>query len=263
MSFLLTLFMHKYCVLFQTINDDDIFIFEIHFGGRFKNLNGLVNVNGDIIVHDKPFDSDCLSIFELESILGKYEYQRGDLIYYKLTDMSLDNGLVQVKTNNDVLNMVDCHKKEKVVVLYTVSAVDDYIPLNSTLPEVLVAEKSKGKGKETETSNKRSKLPIIGGENKNRCIKITDRQPSVKGKEKEVANRSKGKRKEKMFEVSFEKEYDADDDVDCGDFDNDNEVGLEVEDEDFELDLGMAYLVVIRTYLILLLLPIAKEWQVN
>ena len=179
--------------------------------------------------------------------------------------MSLDNGLVQVKTDNDVLNMVDCHKKKKVVVLYTVSAVDDYIPLNSTLPEVLVADKSKGKGKETETSNKRSKLPIIGGENKNRCIKITDRQPSVKGKEKEVANRSKGKRKEKMFEVSFEKEYDADDDVDCGDFDNDNEVGLEVEDEDedFELDLGMAYLVVKRTYLIQLLLPIAKEWQVN
>jgi hypothetical protein len=56
-------------------------------------------------------------------------------------------------------------------------------------------------------------LPIIGGKNKNRDIKITDRQPPVKGKEKEVANRSKGKGKEKMFEVSVEKEYDADDDV--------------------------------------------------
>uniref|UniRef100_A0A2N9H1Q0 MULE transposase domain-containing protein n=1 Tax=Fagus sylvatica TaxID=28930 RepID=A0A2N9H1Q0_FAGSY len=100
-----------------------------------------------------------------------------------------------------------------------------------------MADKSKGKGKETGTSNKRSKLPIIGGKNKNRGIKITDRQPSVKGKEKEVANRSKGKGKEKMFVVSVEKGYDADDDVDCGDFDNDNEAGLEVEDEDFELDL--------------------------
>jgi hypothetical protein len=70
---------------------------------------------------------------------------------------------------------------------------------------------------------------------KNKGIKITDRQPPVKGKENEVADRSKGK--EKMFEVSVEKEYDADDDVDCGDFDNDNEAGLEVEDEDSELDL--------------------------
>jgi hypothetical protein len=70
-----------------------------------------------------------LSIFELESILGKYGYQRGDFIYYKLVDMSLDNGLVQVKTDNDVLNMVDCHKKEKVVVLYTISVGDDCIPL--------------------------------------------------------------------------------------------------------------------------------------
>ncbi len=140
--------MQKYCVLFQTINDDDIFIFEIHFGGRFKNLNGLVYVNGDITVHDEPFDSDCLSIFELESILRKYGYQCEDLIYYKLTEMSLDNGLVQVKTDNDVLNMVDCYKKKKVVVWYTISAADDHIPLTPTLHEVLMADKNKGKGKE-------------------------------------------------------------------------------------------------------------------
>jgi hypothetical protein len=188
-------------------------------------------------VHDEPFDSDCLSIFELESILGKYGYQRGDLIYYKLTDMSLDNGLVQLKTDNDVLNMVDFHKKEKVVVLYKISATNDCIPLTPTLPEVLVVGKSKRKGKETGTSNKRDKLPIICGKNKNKGIKITDRQPPVKGKEKEVADRSKDKGKEKMFEDFVEKEYDADDDVDCGDFDNDNEAGLEVKDEDSELDL--------------------------
>uniref|UniRef100_A0A2N9J415 Transposase MuDR plant domain-containing protein n=1 Tax=Fagus sylvatica TaxID=28930 RepID=A0A2N9J415_FAGSY len=152
------------------MDDDDIFIFEIHFEGRFKNLNGLT---------------------------------------------------------------------EKFVVLYTISATDvnDCIPLTPTLPEVLVVDKSRGKGKEGGTSNKSDKLPIIGGKNKNKGIKITDRQPPVKGKEKEVADRSKGKGKEKMFEVSVEKEYDVDDDVDCADFDNDNEVGLEVEDEDSELDL--------------------------
>ena len=45
------------------MDDDDIFIFEIHFGRRFKNLNGLVYVNGDVTAYDKPFDSDCLFIF--------------------------------------------------------------------------------------------------------------------------------------------------------------------------------------------------------
>jgi hypothetical protein len=131
------------------MDDDEFFIFEIHFGGRFKNLNGLVYVNGDVTAHDEPFDSDCLSIFELESILERYGYQRGDLIYYKLTDMSLDNGLVLLKTDADVLKMVDAHKTEKFVVLYTVSAadVDDCIPLTPALPEVLVVDKSKGKGK--------------------------------------------------------------------------------------------------------------------
>jgi hypothetical protein len=239
-SFILTkniLFVLRFYALFQTMDDDNIFIFEIHFGRIFKNLYGLVYVNGDITVHDEPFDSDCLSIFELESILGKYGYQRGDLIYYKLTDMSLDNGLVQLKTDNDVLNMVDVHKKEKFVVLYTVSAVDDCIPLTPTLPEILVVDKSKEKWKETRTSNKRDKLPRIGRKNKNKGIKITDRQPPVKGKEKEMADRSKGKGKEKIFEVSVEKEYDADDDVDYDDFDNDNKAELEVEDEDSELDL--------------------------
>ena len=207
------------------MDDDEFFIFEIHFGGRFKNLNGLVYVNGDVTVHNEPFDSDYLSIFQLESILGKYEYQRGDLIYYKLIDISLDNDLVQLKTGADVLKMVDAHKTEKFVVLYTVSAadVDGCIPLTPTLPEVLVVDKSKGKGKgkgkESGTSNKRNKLSIIGGKNKNKGIKITDRQPPVKGKEK-----------------IFEKEYDADDDVDCANFDNDNEAGLEVEDEGSKLD---------------------------
>uniref|UniRef100_A0A2N9IN90 Transposase MuDR plant domain-containing protein n=1 Tax=Fagus sylvatica TaxID=28930 RepID=A0A2N9IN90_FAGSY len=146
------------------MDDDEFFIFEIHFGGRFKNLNGLVYVNGDVTAHDEPFDSDLL-----------------------------------LKTDADVLKMVDAHKTEKFVVLYTVSAadVDDCIPLTPALPEVLVVDKS---------------------------IKISDRQPPVKGKEKKVVDRSKGKGKEKIFE----KEYDADDDVDCA--------RLEVEDEGSELD---------------------------
>jgi hypothetical protein len=34
------------------MDDDDFFLFEIHFGGRFKNLNGLVYVNSDVTSKD-------------------------------------------------------------------------------------------------------------------------------------------------------------------------------------------------------------------
>ena len=57
-----------------------------------------------------------------KNILKRYGYQRGDLIYYKLTDMSLNDGLVQLKTDKDVLKIMDYHKSETIVVVYTISA---------------------------------------------------------------------------------------------------------------------------------------------
>ena len=42
--------------------------------GKIQEFKWVVYVNGDVTVHDEPFDSDSLSMFELESILGKYGY---------------------------------------------------------------------------------------------------------------------------------------------------------------------------------------------
>ncbi len=61
-----------------------------------------------------------------------YGYQRGDLIYYKLTDMSLNDGLVQLKTDKDVLKIKDYHKSETIVVVYTISKCTSSIPLTPT-----------------------------------------------------------------------------------------------------------------------------------
>ena len=69
-------------------------IFEIHHGGRFKNLNGLIYVGGDISIHGEGYDRDCMSFIEVESILKSYGYKRGDLVYYKQVVMNLDEGLV-------------------------------------------------------------------------------------------------------------------------------------------------------------------------
>ncbi|XP_050265203.1 uncharacterized protein LOC126709138 [Quercus robur] len=51
--------------------------------------------------------------------------------------MNLDEGLVQIKTDPDVLKMVDCHKSVESVVLYTVSQEieSDCIPFTHNLPE--------------------------------------------------------------------------------------------------------------------------------
>uniref|UniRef100_A0A7N2MBF2 Protein DETOXIFICATION n=1 Tax=Quercus lobata TaxID=97700 RepID=A0A7N2MBF2_QUELO len=130
-------------------------IFEIHHGGRFKNLNGLIYVCGDISIHGEGYDRDCMSFIEVESILKSYGYKRGDLVYYKQVGMNLDEGLVQIKTDPDVLKMVDCHKGVESVVLYTISQeIDsDCIPFTHNLPESVIIGGSKRKGKEKCVSN--------------------------------------------------------------------------------------------------------------
>ncbi|KAL4614002.1 hypothetical protein ACB092_07G023600 [Castanea dentata] len=104
----------------QNMEEGDL-IFEIHHGGRFKNLNGLIYVGGDISIHGEGYDRDCMSFIEVESILKSYGYKRGDLVYYKQVGMNLDEGLVQIKIDPNVLKMIDCHKGVESVVLYTVS----------------------------------------------------------------------------------------------------------------------------------------------
>ena len=69
--------------------------------------------------------------------------------------MNLDEGLVQIKTDPDVLKMVDCHKGVESVVLYTISQeIDsDCIPFTHNLPESVIIGGSKWKGKEKCVSN--------------------------------------------------------------------------------------------------------------
>ena len=47
-------------------------IFEIHHGGRFKNLNGLTYVGGDISIHGEEYDRDCMYFIEVQSILKSW-----------------------------------------------------------------------------------------------------------------------------------------------------------------------------------------------
>ena len=114
--------------------------------------------------------------------------------------MNLDEGLVQIKTDPDVLKMVDCHEGVESVILYTVSQeIDsDCIPFTHNIPKSVTIGDSKRKGKEKCVTNaagfNRPKLQIKGGKNKST-----------------VSNR---KGKEKVCDDVVPLEYDADGDLD-------------------------------------------------
>ncbi|KAB1228152.1 hypothetical protein CJ030_MR2G000728 [Morella rubra] len=96
----------------------EFLVFEVHYGGRFSRHFGCSYVNGDVSMYNEPYDSNCLSFFELEDIVKPFGYKLGDLIYYKQPGKSLDNGAILVSSDHDVLAMGKCHEGESVVVLF-------------------------------------------------------------------------------------------------------------------------------------------------
>ncbi|KAF3954355.1 hypothetical protein CMV_020285 [Castanea mollissima] len=159
-------------------------------------------------------------------------WKKGDLVYYKQVGMNLDEGLVQIKTDPDVLKMVDCHKGVESVVLYTVSQeIDsDCIPFTLNLPESVIIGGSKRKGKEKCVANaagfNRPKLQIKGGKNK--------------------STGSNRKGKEKVRDDVVPLGYDADGDLDVDWHENISEdeydsLNESEEEEEFDVENSRAY----------------------
>ncbi|MCZ6914815.1 MAG: hypothetical protein O7C59_10460 [Rickettsia endosymbiont of Ixodes persulcatus] len=55
--------------------------------GRYTYVGGYVNSYPDV------YDVDKLSFIEIQTVCKEYRYRDGDLIYYRLPDKSLDEGL--------------------------------------------------------------------------------------------------------------------------------------------------------------------------
>lgn len=68
-------------------------------------------------LHHEPWDMDCLSFFELETICTENGYTHGDLMYYAHLAKPLDDGLVLISSYMDVLEMVICHKGHNMIVM--------------------------------------------------------------------------------------------------------------------------------------------------
>jgi hypothetical protein len=96
-------------------------IFRVHYGGRFDRRYRCTYVGGNVGLYEESYDLDRLSFIEIETVVKKFGYQPGDLVYYHEPYKELDDGLVLLTSDEDVVKMADAFLGEKLVMLYTVS----------------------------------------------------------------------------------------------------------------------------------------------
>jgi hypothetical protein len=92
-------------------------IFKVHHGGQFDRRNKCI-FGRDIGLYEKSYDLDCLSFFEIETVVRKFGYH---LIYYREPDRDLDDGLVLLTSDADAIRMAEVHLGHKLILLYTIS----------------------------------------------------------------------------------------------------------------------------------------------
>jgi hypothetical protein len=89
--------------------------------GRFDRRYKCTYVGGDIRLYEKTYDLDCLSFFEIETVVRKFGYQPSDLVYYRELGKELDDGLVLLTFDKEVVRMAEVFLGHKLVTLYMVS----------------------------------------------------------------------------------------------------------------------------------------------
>jgi len=109
---------------------NECLMFEVHHGGRFNRENGVAYVGGDVTNYPDLYDKDELSFFEVETVVKCYGYSPGDLIYYRIPNKSLDEGLRLLSSDHDVIEMVGHHIGHGVAELYVVGFILYDVPVD-------------------------------------------------------------------------------------------------------------------------------------
>ncbi|XP_062152677.1 uncharacterized protein LOC133861000 [Alnus glutinosa] len=109
---------------------NECLMFEVHHGGRFNRENGVAYVGGDVTNYPDLYDKDELSFFEVETVVKCYGYSPGDLIYYRIPNKSLDEGLRLLSSDHDVIEMVGHHNGHGVAELYMVGFILYDVPVD-------------------------------------------------------------------------------------------------------------------------------------
>jgi hypothetical protein len=96
-------------------------VFEINYSNRFDRKCGCIYVGGQVDVHLEHVNQDNMTFVLIESILGQYGYNLGDLIYVKDPTKNLVDGLQLLSSDYDVAYLVAKHVDTPVVELDIVS----------------------------------------------------------------------------------------------------------------------------------------------
>ncbi|KAG5525180.1 hypothetical protein RHGRI_031754 [Rhododendron griersonianum] len=93
------------------------FSIEVHHGGAFTLKPRKVYSGGKIDTVN-GLNSDYLSMLELDGLVEQLGYAPNVLLYYKMLNCSLDNGLVPIRCDKDAYGMLDLLHKDRTIVLY-------------------------------------------------------------------------------------------------------------------------------------------------
>ncbi|XP_035546580.1 uncharacterized protein LOC118348629 [Juglans regia] len=96
-------------------------LFQVHHGGIIDRRQNGEYVGGKTDVYHEPYDEDQLSWIEIQTIMAKYGYHPGDLVYYRHPSLGMHNGLKLLTSDHDVLSMVAALQDQQVAHLYLVS----------------------------------------------------------------------------------------------------------------------------------------------
>jgi hypothetical protein len=97
------------------------YMFEVHHGGIFNRQCRVNYIGGNVSNYPDPYLGNNLTFSDIEDVCSTYGYRSGDLIYYSLPGVSLDQGLRLISDDFSVNEMVSRHLDHDLLVLYIVS----------------------------------------------------------------------------------------------------------------------------------------------
>ncbi|KAH7860899.1 hypothetical protein Vadar_019319 [Vaccinium darrowii] len=112
-----------------------IFTVEVHHGGYFA-INPTRYVNG-VVNHVDDCDEDMWSKLEAEDIVRRLGYSKHKLLWYRVPNRSLDEGLMLIGTDKDAMDMcrvVRGHEQVEMYVEHVIEDVPDNIVESLPLP---------------------------------------------------------------------------------------------------------------------------------
>nr|KAJ0215401.1 hypothetical protein LSAT_V11C300146650 [Lactuca sativa] len=95
---------------------ENYFMLKIHYSGVFTKVHGRKYVDG-VVVYVDEVDTDLFSVHELDDMVRELGYKTKQTLYYHfcIPEYPLDYGLMPLGNDQDVLRMVSCVPKHRLI----------------------------------------------------------------------------------------------------------------------------------------------------